>query len=49
LSLLLLLFWDDEELVCPEVEETSPTMVSEKVPPQPMAGNDGNQGERDPV
>jgi hypothetical protein len=45
---LLLLFWD-EELVCPDAEETSPTMVSEKVPPQPIAGNEGNQGERDVV
>ncbi len=46
---MLLLFWDDEELVCPEAEETSPTIVSENVPPQPIAGNEGNQGERDPV
>jgi hypothetical protein len=45
LSLLLLL--DDEELVWDD-EETSPTIVSEKVPPQAMAGNEGNQGEKEP-
>jgi hypothetical protein len=44
LSLLLL---DDEELVWDD-EETSPTIVSENVPPQPIAGNEGNHGEKEP-
>jgi len=47
--LLLSLLLDDEELVWPGEEETSPTIVSEKVPPHPIAGNEGNQGERDVV
>lgn len=49
--LLLLLLSLDEELVWSDLddvddEETSPTMVRENVPPHPMAGSDGNQGER---
>jgi hypothetical protein len=47
LPLLLLLL--DDELVWPEVEEKSPTIVSENVPPQAIDGNEGNHGEKDPV
>ena len=46
--MLLLLLLDDEELVWPGDEETSPTIVSENVPPQAIAGNEGNHGEKEP-
>lgn len=38
---------EDESLL--EWSETFPTTVNENVPPQEIAGRDGNQGERDPV